>query len=972
MASIDTGYNNKSSTPNEPSEETKTEYGFPTTKGLSLININIRSLLSKQEQIECLLSTEIVGVLNLSETWLNKSTPTDRIRVANYKIYRHDRELKKRGGGLCVYIHKKLKVDAQKYSTLNLSNKTIEIFILEVSQKSTRPFILISVYRPPQGKTGEFIDQIRFVLNNIPAGSDLFLMGDFNINYLEESIPKRELKNLEKEFNLKQQVVAPTRYTKKSRTLIDHIYTNYTNVSDSGVLDCHISDHLPTYVTIKKAKQIYERTTFTCRNIKGLDEDLLAERLREVDWKVYYDYMDPEMCWDYLLSVMIKILDDMCPERTFRNVKKKSKWINSSLFELMRDREDKFKIARRSNDHDDWEAARKARNLANEQCRYAKSEYIKSKLAEYSGNTKKFWEYLKPIISDKEKSQEEKIELEDARGNEPEVFNQFFANVGVDLQKQIPPLLANELNEAEDQEKTKKKKCTFEFRNIIDIEVIEIVKNIKIHKSSGIPKVSSHLLKLCFKHLIQQLTFMLNLSIKTSKIPVGWKKATITPVFKAGDPRVPGNYRPISTLPLTTKILEKCIHIQLSKYLESNNLLTDKQFGFRKSLSTTKAIHTFLTDIYTGINNKWFTKICYIDLKKAFDTVSHPILYQKLELLGITNHSLDWFKDYLTNREQCVKVNGCVSGGAAVQCGVPQGSTLGPLLFLIYINDVIDTIQAGTLLFADDTVIYTMDKSYDQAVIKLQKCIDKFMVWTKKSKLTVNISKSKTMTVEPTRQVRESKMDISMGGKMLDEVSIYRYLGVKIDSSLTFKTHVNGIIKNVSHKIYQLGKIRKYLTVKASEMVYKSTILPLFDVGDTFYDSASKALLNKLQNLQNRALRLIFKLDRRANTDKVQAEVHLIKLEERRALHIIQLAKWLSEDAANLDKRTLPTRSHIEERKNLSTFRPNNQRCLQSCFYKTAKYWNQLPTLLHSNLKREKFKNLVTDYIVEGNLRMEI
>lgn len=420
-------------------EAKKLENGFPIPKGLSFVNLNIRSLLPKYEQIECLLSSEVIGVLSLSETWLSSNIPTDRIRVPEYKIYRLDRVMRKRGGGICVYVHKKLAVDAQKYSPLNISNKTMEIFVLELKQKNTKPFVLLSVYRPPQGKTTDFFDQIRTVLNDIPVGIEYIIMGDFNINYLEESVPKRELKNLEEEFSLSQRIDKPTRYTKRSKTLIDQICTSCSNVSGSGVLDCHLSDHLPTYVTLKKPRQKHEYTSFTCRALKGLDEDLLEENLALIDWREFYSYTEPDECWDFMLNTMIKILDEMCPERTFLNVKKKSEWINSSLFELMKDREDKFKEARLSNHDNDWEEARKARNLANEQCKYAKSEYVKSKLAEHSGNTKKFWEYLKPLISDKGKTQEDKIELDGAAGNEPEMFNKFFSNVGIDLQKKIPP-----------------------------------------------------------------------------------------------------------------------------------------------------------------------------------------------------------------------------------------------------------------------------------------------------------------------------------------------------------------------------------------------------------------------------------------------------------------------------------------------------------------------------------------------------
>lgn len=396
-------------------------------------------------------------------------------------------------------------MDAYKYGDLNLSNKFIELMVLELSQKETKPFILLTVYRPPQGRPSEFMELIRNVFRDLPANVNVVVTGDVNINYLEDSVPKKELKNIEKEFNLKQWINVPTRYTRKNSTLIDHIYSNYESFIAAGILDYYISDHQPTYITIKKSKSKYETTTFMCRSLKNLDSKRLEEQFENVDWDKYYEYDDPDKCWDFILNTIIKLLDEMCPEHSYSNVRKKSQWINLALFELMTNREEKHKVAKQSKEDTDWEAAKEARNLVNEQCKFAKCDFVKNKLNENSGNTRKFWEQLKPLVNEKDNTQSEKIELDGAQGNEAEMFNTFFANVGIDLQKQIPQLSVIEkryLDNRDTSDKTNVKKNTFKFQRILDIEIKEIVKNIKVHKSSGIPTVSSYLIKLCFGHLL--------------------------------------------------------------------------------------------------------------------------------------------------------------------------------------------------------------------------------------------------------------------------------------------------------------------------------------------------------------------------------------------------------------------------------------------------------------------------------------
>lgn len=205
--------------------------------GLNIVGLNIRSVYPKKEQIEHLLENEKVGVLILSESWLSREIPNDTIRINDYKIYRLDRQRKARGGGICVYVHKKLKVNALIYSHLNVSNSNAEALVLNIQQKCTKSFNVVSTYRPPQGNQTRYTQIIEDILKDLDAQEDIFLIGDLNINYLDNTNATKNLKNLEKGYNMKQYITLPTRITRKSRTLIDHMYTNCKMVANSGVIE---------------------------------------------------------------------------------------------------------------------------------------------------------------------------------------------------------------------------------------------------------------------------------------------------------------------------------------------------------------------------------------------------------------------------------------------------------------------------------------------------------------------------------------------------------------------------------------------------------------------------------------------------------------------------------------------------------------------------------------------------------------
>ena len=376
-------------------------------------------------------------------------------------------------------------------------------------------------------------------------------------------------------------------------------------------------------------------------------------------------------------------------------------------------------------------------------------------------------------------------------------INNFFVDIGGNLASEIPDsLLEMDLNFKGDYER-------FCFRPVTEKEVQKLLRSMSVNKSTGVDGIPIRFLKICEKVSVQVLTHIINLSLSTMTVPNNWKLACVVPLFKEGDKTVPGNYRPIAILPAASKILERVSHNQVMDCFTRNKLLSDAQFGFRKGHSTTSCIMNLLNDIYISMDNKQVTGVVFLDLKKAFDTVDHGVLLRKLHMYGLDANSVAWFNSYLSGRYQQTKVNGSLSKSRHMSHGVPQGSILGPLLFIIYINDLSTYLsETKTSLYADDTAIYCSSVSAVEVVLSLRMDLSMVTEWLRANKLTLNTSKTKYMFIGSKPLVSKiADQNISMGGASLERVQVFKYLGLWLDENLTFDFHVNKVYNKACQRL---------------------------------------------------------------------------------------------------------------------------------------------------------------------------
>ena len=412
--------------------------------------------------------------------------------------------------------------------------------------------------------------------------------------------------------------------------------------------------------------------------------------------------------------------------------------------------------------------------------------------------------------------------------------------------------------------------------------------------------------------LVPKVTTLFNMSLRMGIIPKGWKEAAVIPLHKGGAKSDVNNLRPISLLPVPGKLLERIVHGRVMAFLERVCYLNNCQGGFRQGHSTVSTISIITNDIYEAINNKQVTHVVFIDLKKAFDTVDHQILLSKIENAGIRNNTLSWIGNSLLNRKQHTVMNGSKSSPDAITSGAPQGSVLGPLLFLIYINDLSGSIgETRSQLFADDTVLYASDKDSAIAVNKLQLGLNKFAHWCNSNKLTINAKKTKHVIFGTKAMIKKADKDrLIYDNVLLVRETTYKYLGVTLDATLSMSKHISNITKQISHKVYVLGKISKYINYQAALTIYKTMILPYFDYGDIFYMNANEQLLNKLPVLQNKCLRTCLNLPPRSSTLHLHREANVANLKIRRRWHLRNFMFRMKENESLVDERGINTRTH--------------------------------------------------------------
>ena len=473
------------------------------------------------------------------------------------------------------------------------------------------------------------------------------------------------------------------------------------------------------------------------------------------------------------------------------------------------------------------EKYKKYKNKLTAILRRCEKQYFTELLEINKGNMKETWKILNGLINKKSKGKQISTEF---NGDESKItgdktiangFNNFFVNIGPSLAKRIPKCKDSLFM----QFLPDKIEDTMFLQPVTEEEIMQQVKNAKNKKSKDHDQFDMCPVKKIIPYIVKPLAHICNTSLMNGIFPDRMKIARVIPLFKNGDVKELSNYRPVSILPQFSKILEKVFHNRLMSFINDKQILNNSQFGFRKNMSTALAIIELVEEITTAIDEGKTTVGVFIDLKKAFDTVDHNILVKKLEHYGIRGLAKDWVCSYLESRRQYVCINDSNSDCLDVKCGVPQGSILGPALFILYVNDMCNVSKSlKSILFADDTNLFYAGKDLDEVCKIVSRELNILHIWFQVNKLSLNVAKTNFM-IFGNKRFEENYM-ISINGMNINRVYVTKFLGVHIDSKLNWNEHISVIKTKVAKNVSIMNRVKHCLINSALYSLYCTLILP--------------------------------------------------------------------------------------------------------------------------------------------------
>ena len=916
---------------------------------LSIIHVNIRCLPTNLHHLEVLLAsfTNLPDIIVLTETWMTPNNK-DSINLPGYNQYSVVRDQRARGG---VSVFTKQCIESKLMDKFSFI--TIEIEICSVSITiNDKSYVISAIYRPrsKHENVDEFSRELNKLLNSSALKrSNTILIGDLNINLLDHVIhrPTNDFLNMLQTFNYLPLITRPTRFPEgnqnASPSLLDHIYVNFSRPLVAGILHHKITDHLPIFVHISLPCKTTRCYTKTFRDFNDHNKAMFTRSLSNVFWEEILVHDNIDSNFNAFFEKFEALYNTHFPIKSKRITEKKinNPWVTTGILTSIKTKNRLFKEMKLGLISS--EQFNLFRNRFITIIRIAKRRYYQHLFSSFKNNTKKLWQAVNKLTKNSTIKVGKTTIVKDNRIlSNPDLianeFNQYFSSIATELEAKLPPSPTDPMSYLTENHVNPMQNPNVSLSNIL--HVLRSLKSKPCRTndfSTIIIKENAHLIATPILHLFNQ-------SINQGIFPNRLKIANVVPLYKKGDKSDMGNYRPIALLNIFSKIFEKAMKKYLVDFISENNILSKFQFGFQKGISTQCALTKFSEIIHNTIDSSHHALSIFIDFSKAFDTVPHNLLLMKLEHYGIRNNLLDWFTSYLTNRTQYTIFENNSSTSLENKLGVPQGSVLGPILFLLFINDLPNISHIiKTILFADDATLTVTGKDVSRLFEVANAELHKFQQWCLANRLTINVLKTMYMLFSKSK-INETRPIVIKSGfsyEIIKRVNNTKFLGIYFDDKMTFKSHVIHLSQRLSRTAALLYQVKDLMPEFVLKKMYYAHVQSLLCYCNLIWCNTNKTDLNPIALLQKRIIRIITNSNILAHTQPLFQQSKILNIDNLRKLSLASYAY------KNRDKFNNLIAQHNYQTRRRNQLRPIRHRTSQfekSFVYQAPIIWNDLIT----------------------------
>ena len=907
---------------------------------------NIRGLRSNFSHLNTTLKDNY-DIICINETFLDPSCPNSKLSVPGFQeIIRNDRQ--GFGGGVGVYVRNCIACKRR----VDLETNALEIIALEVRSHNNK-FILINVYNP-NNRTLDFYNEMQSCIDQVRTCgiSKFIIVGDLNSDLRTPS--GGELLHFSDRNLLRLHVTEPTRFTGNSSTCLDQVLSN----CPESVTSCTVlapvgsSDHCTVSATLLfrfKSPQAYKRHVWL---YKRADFDGLREKLSDVAWSQELESNNVNDTTNIFTSILLNYARQYIPNRVITVRPGDTPWYNTQLRALCRKKDRIHYKAKTKDTPELWAKFRSIRNEYISACRVAESDYeISLEHSLDAGPTidpRRWYQISKSLLGRNTSLTYPPIHVSGDIVVDPQakalLYNDFFLSICT-LDESMASL--PQVNESQIP--------TIDSISVAENEVLDLLKCIDTSKATGPDGISPLLLKELATVIYKPLTVIFNQSLQNKEFPSLWKQANVIPIHKKGNVHLCTNYRPVSLLSCVSKIFERIIFKHMYNFILDNQLITKSQSGFTPGDGTTYQLIYLYHNFCEAIDQGKEVRVVFCDISKAFDKVWHSGLLFKLHKNGIRGDLLEFLGNYLNDRKQRVTIEGHSSPWGIIRAGVPQGSVLGPLLFLIYINDIVDIINNKISLFADDTSLSVIVETPLIAANLLNDDLMNISNWANQWLVSFNSQKTDDMVIS--RKIdKPQHPGLLFNNAEIARVDTHKHLGLVLSSSLSWSAHIQEISTKACKTLNVMHALKYKLSRKALENIYITFVRPTLEYCDVIWDGCLQKDKDLLENIQLAAARVVTGARRGTSHSALLKETGWQTLQQRRDTHkLIMLYKILNNLTPEYLKELIPPLASqrsdrtLRNSSNIQQIKSKNNYFRDSFLPSTISKWNSIPITVRNS-----------------------